>query len=269
MTLDLKELDPWRDIFIANLAELGFESFVETNTGVLSYIQEPLFKPDMIAPVKEHEQVTHSSVKLIEEQNWNEAWEKNFDPVFVEDKLAIIAPFHARPEGFQQVITIMPKMSFGTGHHQTTRLVSKAMFNIDFKNKHVLDMGTGTGVLAILAEKLGAASVYAPDIDPWSFENALENCQTNNCQLVEVALGGDELLGQKIFHIILANINKNVLIRHFSVYSASLEDQGLLLISGFFETDQSDLVNEAGKHGLIFEKMDTQEGWAIIHLRKN
>jgi ribosomal protein L11 methyltransferase len=129
-------------------------------------------------------------------------------------------------------------------------------------------MGTGTGILAILAEKLGAASVFAPDIDTWSFENAQENCGTNNCSKIEIALGGAELLAGKNFHIILANINKNVLIQQFSVYSSSLPSGGVLLISGFFETDRDQLVEEAEKHGFKFEKMDTKEGWALIHFTK-
>lgn len=268
MEVQLKTVEPWREIWIAELAEKGFESFVETNTGFLGYIQEPLYQTAMIEPVQAHEETTDCRVKTIEEQNWNESWEKNFDPVYVDQQLAIIAPFHTRPEGFEQVITIMPKMSFGTGHHQTTWLVSKALFELDLKGKDVLDMGTGTGILAILAEKLGAASVFAPDIDEWSYLNALENCETNNCKNIKVVQGGAEVLAGHFFHIILANINKNVLIQQFSVYSSSLHSGGLLLISGFFETDQTDLVQEAAKHGFVFDKMTTREGWAIIHLHK-
>ncbi|MBI3134416.1 MAG: 50S ribosomal protein L11 methyltransferase [Bacteroidetes bacterium] len=268
LSVDLKEVDPWRDILVAELAETGFESFVETNSGFLGYIQESLYQKAMLETLTQNENVAACSIKTIEEQNWNAEWEKNFDPVFVENKLAIIAPFHERPSGFEQVITIMPKMSFGTGHHQTTWLVSQALFELRLTGKNILDMGTGTGILAILAEKLGAASVFAPDIDEWSYLNALENCETNNCKNITVVQGGDEVLPGKIFHIILANINKNVLIKHFSVYSSSLHSGGLLLISGFFETDQADLVREAASHGLVFDKINTREGWAIIHLRK-
>jgi len=268
LAVNLKTIDPWREILIAELAEKGFESFVETNSGFVGYIQEPLYQPAVTDTIKDLEYVTSFELKTIEEQNWNAEWEKNFDPVFVEDKLAIVAPFHTPPTGFQQIITIMPKMSFGTGHHQTTWLVSKALFDLDLKGKHVLDMGTGTGILAILAEKLGAASVFAPDIDEWSYLNAIENCETNQCKNIEVIQGGDEVLAGKFFHIILANINKNVLIKHFSVYSTALQTGGLLLISGFFETDQADLVAEAAKHGFVFDKISSREGWAIIHLRK-
>jgi ribosomal protein L11 methyltransferase len=268
LTVHLKTVEPWRDILIAQLAETGFESFVETNSGFLGYIPENLYQQEIMESVLQIEAVENYEIKKIEAQNWNETWEQNFEPVFVEKKLAIVAPFHTYPQGFEQVITIMPKMSFGTGHHQTTWLVSRAIFDLELKNKTVLDMGTGTGILAILAEKLGAESVYAPDIDTWSFENAQENCTTNNCSKIEIALGGAELLKGKNFHIILANINKNVLIQQFSVYSSSLHPGGILLISGFFETDRNQLVDEAEKHGFTFEKMDTREGWALIHFTK-
>ena len=268
LTVELTEVEPWRDILIAELAEQGFESFVETKTGLQGYIQEPLFKPAMIDALLTGKPVSEHRVTTIAEQNWNAEWEKNFDPVFVEDKLAIIAPFHPVPKGFKQIITITPKMSFGTGHHQTTWLMSKQLFHLGLKNKDVLDMGTGTGILAILAEKLGARSVFAPDIDQWSFENALENCAANGCSKIEVAHGGHELLTDRFFHIIIANINKNVLIQHFSVYSTSLLSDGLLLLSGFFETDKDDLVREASKHGFIFDSIYTKEGWALIQLIK-
>lgn len=268
VTVELGELEPWRDILIAEMAEAGFDSFVETKTGLQGYIQETLFTPGMIETLLTGKPVLSHHVNRIAEQNWNAEWEKNFDPVFVEDKLAIVAPFHEIPGGFQLVITITPKMSFGTGHHQTTWLMSRRLFDLDLKDKDVLDMGTGTGVLAIAAEKLGAKSVFAPDIDQWSFENAQENCAMNQCTRVEPALGGDELLANKFFHIILANINKNVLIQHFSVYSTSLISGGLLLISGFFETDKEDLVREASKHGFIFESIHTREGWALIQFIK-
>jgi ribosomal protein L11 methyltransferase len=268
LTVELGEIEPWRDIIIAELAEQGFESFVETKTGLQGYIQETLFKPGMIEPLLAGKPVVSHKLIEIAEQNWNAEWEKNFDPVYVGDKLAIIAPFHVVEDHFQHTITITPKMSFGTGHHQTTWMMSRQLFNLDLTGKQVLDMGTGTGVLAILAEKLGAAYVFAPDIDQWSYENAVENCAQNKCKSVEPALGGHELLAGKFFHIILANINKNVLVQQFSVYSTSLNSGGLLLISGFFETDRDDLVREAAKHGFIFDQLITKEGWALIQFKK-
>jgi len=268
VTIDLTEPEHWKDIFIAQLAEKGFESFVETKSGILGYIQETLFLPEMIDDIITHSSVLNYQTKSIEEQNWNAQWEKNFDPVFIDDKLAIIAPFHTIPNGYNKVITIMPKMSFGTGHHQTTWLVARLMFDLDLKNKTVLDMGTGTGVLAILAEKLGANSVTAIDIDQWSYENALENIETNNSKNIHVVLGDHDILPQNFFHIIIANINKNILLSHLSVYSSSLLPNGTLILSGFFETDKSDIISEAEKHGFIFEQLQTKEGWATIQLNK-
>lgn len=269
LTVQLKEVEPWREILIAELAESGFESFVETNSGFSGYIPAESYKPELMTEILQHDQIVVSSLQEIEEQNWNAEWEKNFDPVFVEKKLAIIAPFHEYPSDFEKVITIMPKMSFGTGHHQTTWLMSKALFDLELREKDVLDMGTGTGILAILAEKLGAESVFAPDIDEWSYLNAIENCDSNGCSKIQVVKGGAETLTEKFFHIILANINKNVLVQQFSVYSTSLKSNGKLLISGFFETDKEELVEQALKHGFVFEKIDAREGWALIHFRKN
>lgn len=265
---ELKDPAHWNDIFIAELAELGFESFVETKTGFSGYIPKPDYKPDMLDSFKNHEAIIHVHVKEIPEQNWNAEWEKNFDPVFVENKLAIIAPFHEAPSGFEQIIVITPKMSFGTGHHQTTWLMSRELFNLNLKGKQVLDMGTGTGVLAILAEKLGASHIYAPDIDTWSYENALENCTVNGCHQVEVALGDHHLIEGKFFHFILANINKNVLLSHFSVYSAVIEKNGQLLISGFFETDCDDLIQHASKHQFSFVKKEVKDEWAMLIFNK-
>lgn len=268
LNIEFKELEPWREIFIAELAEIGFESFVETNNGVLSYIQESNFSQEMIDKIIQHPEVLNHELKLIEEQNWNHEWEKNFDPVYIDNKLAIVAPFHNRPENFEQVIVIEPKMSFGTGHHQTTRLMSLALFDMDLKNQTILDMGTGTGVLAILAEKLGAKKITAIDIDEWSYQNTIENCQKNDCTIVETFHGGAELIAGNHFNIILANINKNVLIKQFSVYSSALNIEGKLLISGFFITDKDQLVNEAAKHGFNFVKSDQMDEWALLHFIK-
>lgn len=267
--ISLKEVSPWREILIAELAEIGFESFVETNSGFCGYIPETLYQTGMIDYLNHHEFVDSIETKQIEAQNWNETWEKNFDPVYVDNKLAIVAPFHESPKGFDQVIIIMPKMSFGTGHHQTTRLVASHLFQLNLKKAQVLDMGTGTGVLAILAEKLGADYVFAPDIDEWSYENAIENCSTNNCSKIEVAHGGAELITNKKFNIILANINKNVLIQQFSVYSSALHKGGILIISGFFETDKEQLINEASKFGLKFDLIKTDQEWAMIQFISN
>ena len=260
LSIEFDELQPWREVVLSVLIENGFESFVETKTGLQGYISENNFKEEMIQVINQYENVVNIESKLIKDQNWNAKWEENFDPVFVEDLLAIIAPFHKEEYKHQVVIN--------TGHHQTTWLMSKRLFKLDLNATSLLDMGTGTGVLAILAEKLGAAQVFAPDIDIWSYENAIENIAMNNCSNIEVALGGHSLFKDKEFDIVLANINKNILIEHFSIYSKVLNSKGKLLISGFFETDQDQLINEAKKHGFIFEDVFVKEGWALLEFRK-
>lgn len=264
LTITFNEIDPWRDIMVSNLAEKGFESFVETKWGLQSYIPENMFSENMLADLKNVEAISEFSFKTIMDENWNAEWEKNFDPVLVEDKLAIVAPFHQGHFSQQIVITIQPQMSFGTGHHQTTWLMARRLFELDLDHKHVLDMGTGTGVLAILAEKLGAEKIYAPDIDQWSFRNAQENAQLNYCKNVTVDLGDHTLLKNKAFDLIIANINKNVLISHFEHYAKAMPNGGKLLISGFFETDMADLVNAAEKFGFVFERIFTKDEWALI-----
>lgn len=264
LTIAFNEVEPWRDILVSNLAEKGFESFVETKTGLQSYIPENTFSENMLSDLKDFDAIAEFSFKTIQDENWNAEWEKNFDPVFVEDKLAIIAPFHNGNFSQDMVITIQPQMSFGTGHHQTTWLMSRRLFELDLKNKQVLDMGTGTGILAILAEKLGASFIYAPDIDEWSFRNAQENVDLNHCKNVTVDHGDHSLLEGRIFDIIIANINKNVLVSHFSHYAKAMPNGGKLLISGFFETDKTDLVAAAQNFGFVFERMDTKDEWALI-----
>ncbi len=263
--IDFKDVHPWREVVLSDLAVLGFDSFVETKTGLECYISEDKFSKDMLFPLsnrKEH--INNYSIETIEDKNWNAEWESNFEPVFVEDKLAIIAPFHQGKYKHQIVITIQPQMSFGTGHHQTTWLASKKMFELNLNNKSVLDMGTGTGVLAILAEKLGANYVFAPDIDEWSYNNAKENISINHCMNIEVALGDDKLLDGKEFDVIIANINKNILIQHYPAYAKALKKGGIMLNSGFFTTDKQNLIDEAKKYGFIFESIDSKDEWALM-----
>lgn len=269
LNIEFKTVEPWREIVVTYLADLEFESFVETKTGLKAYIQEELFeetKLDFMSSFEEH--VLSMTHNLIADRNWNAEWEKNFDPVFVGDELAILAPFHTEDKAYDYTIRIQPQMSFGTGHHQTTWLASKRLLSLDLKNKRVLDMGTGTGVLAILAEKLGAESVFAPDIDEWSYQNAIENCTLNHCTKVEVALGTDQLIAGKCFDVIIANINKNILIQQFDAYSKAAVSGTVLLISGFFKTDIPDLVEVAKDFGFIFEKEYHKDEWALVELLK-
>jgi len=269
LSIEFETLNPWREVTLSDLAEAGFESFVETAEGLECYITEQTYSEDMLSILENYKPYIKSfQVNKIKDKNWNAEWETNFEPVFVEDKLAIIAPFHTDKYEEQLIVKIQPQMSFGTGHHQTTWLASKKLFNLDVKGKRILDMGTGTGVLAIIAEKLGAEYVFAPDIDEWSFNNANENVESNGCTKIEVALGGDELLEGKQFDIIIANINKNILIQHYPVYAKALVSGGTMLNSGFFTTDKNDLVEEAKKNGFVFESIESKDEWAMLEFVK-
>lgn len=269
LKIEFETINPWREVVLSDLAESGFESFVETKEGLECYIPKDNFEESMILKLNDFDNHIKSfQVNEIKDKNWNAEWEKNFDPVFVEDKLAILAPFHTESYDHQLIVKIQPQMSFGTGHHQTTWLASKKLFNLEVKGKRILDMGTGTGVLAIIAEKLGAEYVFAPDIDEWSFNNANENTVLNDCSKIEIAHGGDELLNGKEFDIIIANINKNILIQHFPVYAKSLVSGGTMLNSGFFTTDKEDLVEVAGESGFIFESIESKDEWAMLEFIK-
>ncbi len=270
LNIDFLSVDPWREIVVTYLSDLEYESFTESQSNLSAYIQESLFDEEKLTFLEEFKaHIKGYSHKVIQDRNWNEEWEKNFDPVYVGEELAILAPFHDANTPHQLKIFIKPQMSFGTGHHETTWLASKRLLSLDMKGKTVLDMGTGTGILAILAEKLGADKVFAPDIDEWSYHNAIENCDLNNCSKIEVALGTDQLIKNKRFDIIIANINKNILIQQFGSYSEAIHEGGTLLISGFFKTDVSELVEVASKYGFIFEKDYQKDEWALVEFVKN
>jgi ribosomal protein L11 methyltransferase len=257
--------EPGTDILITTIADMGFESFETTSTGFIAYIPESE-NPDNELNSLEFFDFTFSYVvKVIQQVNWNEEWEKNFQPVIVNDDCCIRAPFHQLEKKYKYDMVIMPKMSFGTGHHDTTWLMCKNMLAEHFPGKTVLDMGCGTGVLAILAHKLRASNVTGIDIDDWSVENAVENCDTNNCPDIKVMKGGAELLAtEKEFDVILANINKNVLKNDMQTYVRALKPGGLLFISGFFKTDIPELQAKGESFGLHLYKQETKNEWACV-----
>lgn len=267
-SLAFSTLDPWRDIAVSEMAELGFESFVETKQGLKGYIAVNANKAVYKSIILNYEGVSEVDVEIIVGENWNQKWEENFDPVYVENKLAIIAPFHTNYKKCALTVTIQPQMSFGTGHHQTTWLMSQQLMSMSLKGKKLLDMGTGTGVLAILAEKLGAQKIIAPDIDEWSYNNAKDNCLLNKSKEITVLHGGHEVLGEDKFDVILANINKNTLIANFSLYSKALVLDGSLLLSGFFCTDKDDLCEHAANNGFVFEKEVSKDEWSMLEFKR-
>ncbi|MFM7683493.1 MAG: 50S ribosomal protein L11 methyltransferase [Bacteroidota bacterium] len=268
----LAPFNPWNEVLVAYLADLEFESFQEDNPILRAYISEDSFNnlkfEKLIAELKAINELEFSyDLNKIPQQNWNAVWESQFEPVFIENKLRIIAPFHERSDFNGQTIIIEPKMSFGTGHHQTTYLMCKRMFDLALKNKHVLDMGSGTGVLAILAEKLGAKNVEAFDIEPWSVENCDENALKNECSKITSLLGDIELVQGK-YDVILANINKNVLKRQIPYYSKLINSKGHLLLSGFFFSDVDEINDYAIENGFEIVNSDNRESWSMLHFTK-
>lgn len=273
LNITIDPRDPWSEILVAQLSELGFDSFVETEKGVQAYIPSKDFNletlklntllfenPEGVKISFEQNEIPH--------QNWNEVWESGFEPVFVDELVTIRAPFHTETIVKGLDIVIQPQMSFGTGHHETTWLMSKSLFDLKPFPSKVLDMGTGTGVLAIIAEKLGAQSVLAVDIEDWSVENTKENVERNSCNRIEAICGDIDIVDQTGFDAILANINKNVLKAHLPFYAENLNQEGKLYMSGFFETDINELVLEAKKYNLEFISQKTKDSWACILLKK-
>lgn len=263
--------NPWCDILVAELAEFGFESFVESPEGVKAYASADSVKvDDVIAQLSINDMDVEwkHEAQVIKDQNWNATWESDFDPVEVEDKLTIVAPFHDKSAAKGMVIEIMPQMSFGTGHHQTTWLMSKALLEMNEIPSPILDMGTGTGVLAILAEKLGAKDIDAIDIEDWAYDNALENVQRNNCSEINVLLGGEEKIPEKGYLLILANINKNILKAQMETYASRLLSGGKLLLSGFFDSDSEELVTISASNGFTLENKRVKETWCVLELIK-
>jgi ribosomal protein L11 methyltransferase len=272
LAINVEPKEQGSDVLIAQLAELGFESFVETEKGFNAYIQESEFNVAQLnlalSFYTDFFKFNYSST-VIPQQNWNKEWETNFQPIDVDGKCYIRAPFHKALEGFMYDVVVEPKMSFGTGHHATTQLMIQKLMKLDIKGKSLLDMGCGTGVLAIVASMMEANPITAIDIDDWSYENTIENCTKNNINNILVHKGNAQILAGKRFHSILANINKNVLLKDLPSYTEVLENSGNLVISGFFETDIDELSAKAVQLGLVLIDRVTQEQWAMLHFNKN
>jgi len=259
------------DILIAQLSELEFESFVETDKGFDAYIQEDLFIEEQLKNVFNafaSELTVSYSKNIIPKQNWNKEWESNFNPIDIDGKCFIRAPFHEKRNGYVFDVIIEPKMSFGTGHHHTTQLMIQKLMQLSVENQSLLDMGCGTGVLAIVGSMMGAKQITAIDIDDWSIENTIENLEKNNINNVLVQKGNAQILEKETFNTILANINKNVLLNDMSIYIKSLKKNGNLVLSGFFETDAPELISKANELGLKFEDKVVNNQWTILHFTK-
>ena len=262
---NVSPLQPGVEILIAELGYAGFESFVETDEGVTAYIQ----KEEWHEAILEDIQILNSdefeisyTYKEIEQINWNAEWEKNFNPILVDDVCSVRAPFHEKPNT-QYDIVIEPKMSFGTGHHETTYMMIQHILKLDLKNKSVLDMGCGTGVLAILAEKKGAKPIDAVDYDNWCYLNSLENLERNSCEQITVIEGDATVLNKK-YDVIIANINRNILLNDMEAYTSCLNKNGIILLSGFYNDDVTIIKETCEKYLLKFEEKLERNNWVSL-----
>lgn len=257
---------PASEILIAELGSLGFESFVENEDGVTAYILKEEFNENMLTEVRildsDEFKISYSSSE-IQQVNWNEEWEKNFQPIVVDDICSVRAPFHPKPETEFDIV-IEPKMSFGTGHHATTHMMIQFILKNEWKGKSVLDMGCGTGVLAILSSQKGANPVEAIDIDNWCYLNTLENIERNNVPEISVKEGGAEVLGEKKYDVIIANINRNILLNDMQKYASVLRPDGDLYLSGFYKGDIPIIQEACEKLGLKFQENLEKDKWVAV-----
>jgi ribosomal protein L11 methyltransferase len=262
--------EPATEILIAELGEVGFESFVENEHGVTAYIQKSEWNSSILEDIfvlnSDEFSIAYNQHE-VEQTNWNSEWEKNFTPIQVDDLVSIRAPFHENPN-LKYDIVIEPKMSFGTGHHETTHMMVQHLLKLDLTNKKTLDMGSGTGILAIFAEMKGANPIDAIDIDNWCYENSLENIERNNCNKITVFEGDASLLINKKYDVIIANINRNILLMDMKVYTDCLNEKGILLLSGFYEEDMPIIDAEVSKYNLKLETFIQRNNWVALKYNK-
>lgn len=255
------------DILIAVLADAGYEGFEEAENSLYAYIPMPEFNEEQLAAVSAEYNVKYKT-ELIPSQNWNALWESNFQPVIVDGFCTIRAHFHDIAITTPYEIIVTPKMSFGTGHHATTRLMMQMMRDMDFKGRPVLDFGTGTGILAILAEMLGAGKITAIDNDEWSVENANENIVRNHCSHITVLQGSLEDIPVDKVDIILANINRHILLKYMPELFRRLNRGGQLLMSGLLTDDKDIILESAGQNGFHFKQLNEQNNWIALLFEK-
>ena len=249
------------DLLSAFLGEIGFDSFVSFEEGLFAYIPSSLFDEDRMKRSFALVPVDYSVIE-IPDRNWNEEWEKNyFTPIVIGNECVVHSSFHTDIPEVKYDILIDPKMSFGTGHHETTSTMMEMMLKTSFENKVVLDMGCGTAILSILARMRGAKSVTGVDIDEWAYENALENIQLNHISNMDILLGGSEQIAGKKYDIILANINRNVLLENMKIYSACMNENSELYMSGFYKEDIPVICEEANHCGLVLETYTEKNRW--------
>jgi ribosomal protein L11 methyltransferase len=268
--IETKE-DYQRDLLINALGEAGFDTFEETPEGFNAYIKSAEFNEDdfnnALLPYKEIYSFSWEQ-NQVAQKNWNQIWESNFEPLYIKERCYVRATFHQPKPDYPLEIIIDPKMSFGTGHHQTTTMMMEFIMEEDFGNKRVLDMGAGTGILAILAYKLGATDITAIDYDPICYDSMIENSRLNHTPLNQILCGSKDVIPEKEFDIVLANINRNILLDQFDRYSEVLSPGGELYISGFYETDLDSLIDKASALNLSFVKKKLLDNWCSAKFLK-
>jgi len=268
-TFTVAPKEPGAEILIAELGEKPFESFIETDNGFVAYIQKDLWTKDILNDIyllDSPEFTISYTVEEIDQVNWNEEWEKNFEPIDVDGQCHVRAPFHPKTNATYDIV-IEPKMSFGTGHHETTHMMIQHLLSMDVTGKHTLDMGCGTAILAILAEMKGAQPIDAIDIDNWCYLNSVENAERNNCQHISVYEGEASLLTGKHYDLIIANINRNILLNDMAQYVACLNPEGELLLSGFYTEDIPFIDACCKALGLTFVKQLERNNWVSLYYK--
>jgi len=263
-TVEPKE--PGAEILMAELGETAFESFEETENGLSAYVQKQFWDENILNDIQilnSEEFKINYTVEEIEQVNWNEEWEKNFEPIEVDDTCRIRAPFHEYKEVTYDIV-IEPKMSFGTGHHETTFMMTQHLLETELEGKKTLDMGCGTAILAILAEMKGAQPIDAIDIDNWCYLNSIENAERNNCKHITVEEGDAALLEGRKYDIIIANINRNILLNDMQQYVDCLNENATLLLSGFYEEDIPFIDASCTEKGLKLVKKHQKNNWVAL-----
>lgn len=262
--------DPGTEILIAELGFAGFESFLEEETGMTAYIQKQDWNTDIlenISILKSEEFTISFEQNEVAQTNWNSEWEKNFQPIQVADLVSIRAPFH-KDKKLKYDIVIEPKMSFGTGHHETTHMMIQHLIELELENKKTLDMGCGTGILAIFAEMKGAKPLDGIDIDNWCYLNSIENAERNQCKHISFYEGDASLLVTQKYDVIIANINRNILLNDMKTYTNCLDANGTLLLSGFYKEDIPTIDAEVSKYGLTLQKTLERNNWVSLKYLK-
>jgi ribosomal protein L11 methyltransferase len=254
------------EILIAELGELPFESFIDSDFGIVAYIQKAFYTETILEDLfilKSPEFTISYTIEEIDQVNWNEEWEKNFEPIDVDGNCHVRAPFHPKTNAEFDIV-IEPKMSFGTGHHETTHMMIQHLLEMDITGMKTLDMGCGTAILAILAEMKGTQPIDAIDIDNWCYLNSIENAERNNCQHITVYEGDATLLKDKKYDLIIANINRNILLNDMQSYVDCLNSKGTLLLSGFYEEDIPFIDASCTEKGLTYVKKLQRNNWVSL-----